>query len=61
VSLAPIPFIGIVEFARVYNIEDLEEFLYYIRRLDNLFLEREENKRGSKNGTNESNQNPNEG
>jgi len=39
VSLAPIPFTAIAEFARVYSIEDLDEFLYYIRRLDNLYMD----------------------
>lgn len=45
VSLAPIPFTAIVEYVRVYNIEDFDEFLYYIRRMDNLYIERKEKDR----------------
>lgn len=48
VSLAPLPFTAIVEYARVYNIEDLEDFLYYIRRLDSLYLAHEEKKNAAK-------------
>lgn len=53
-SLAPIPFTAIVEYARVYNIEDLDEFLYYIRRLDNLLLLKESKKNDSKDNTDKS-------
>lgn len=53
-SLAPIPFTAIVEYARVYNIEDLDEFLYYIRRLDNLLLEKESKKNDRKDNTDKS-------
>lgn len=44
-SLAPIPFTAIAEFARVYNIEEVEDFLYYIRRLDTLYIKHEEGKK----------------
>jgi len=51
VALAPLPFTAIVEYAKVYSIEDVDEFLCYIRILDTLYLEHE----GKKNGSNDSN------
>lgn len=46
-TVAPIPFSAIIEYAKVYNIEELEEFLYYIRRLDKVYIEFQEKKNGS--------------
>lgn len=47
-----IPFMAIVEYAKVYGIaeEDFEEFLYVIRRMDDAYLEAESQKQGSKSG-----------
>lgn len=38
VSLGPIPFTAIAEFAKIYEVEDFEDFLYLIRVMDNTFL-----------------------
>jgi len=37
-GISPIPFSPIVEYAKVYAIDDFEEFLYLIRRMDNSYL-----------------------
>jgi hypothetical protein len=34
----PIPFLAIVQYARVFKIEEFEEFHYLIRRMDDAFL-----------------------
>ena len=51
ISLAPIPFTSIVEYAKVYKIEDVEEFLYNIRVMDNVYLKHKE-KKSAKNDSN---------
>jgi hypothetical protein len=33
-----IPFTAIVEYSKIYEIEDFEEFLYLIRRMDAAFI-----------------------
>lgn len=39
---APIPFTAIVEYARIYKIDEFEEFKYIIRRLDKVLLEKDD-------------------
>ena len=36
----PIPFTAIVEYSNIVEIEDFDEFLYIIRRLDSVILKR---------------------
>lgn len=49
ISLSPIPFTAIAEYAKIFRIEDFDEFLYYMRQLDNVFLEwAEKNEQASK-------------
>jgi hypothetical protein len=43
-ALGPIPFTSIVEYARVYEIDDFEDFHYVIRRMDDAFLDLESKK-----------------
>lgn len=43
-SLGPIPFYAIVEYAKLYKIDDLEEFLYIIRKMDEAYLKTQEKK-----------------
>lgn len=38
-GIAPIPFTSIVNYAKIYEIDDLEEFIYLVRRMDNKFLQ----------------------
>lgn len=38
-GLAPIPFTAIVEYFRIYELSDFDEFSYVIRRMDNAFIE----------------------
>jgi len=48
-SVAPIPFTSISEFATIYDIDDFDDFLYLMRKLDNVYLEhhgKEERKHG---------------
>lgn len=38
-AAGPIPFTAIVEYFRIYELSDFDEFVYIVRRLDNVFLE----------------------
>ena len=38
-SLSAIPFTAIAEYAKIFKVNDFDEFLYYMRQLDNVFLE----------------------
>ena len=40
----PIPFTAIVEYARLYDVGDFEEFKYLIRRVDNSILYKDKEK-----------------
>lgn len=50
---APIPFTAVVEYSKIYNIEDFDEFLFFIRAMDRelLALEEQEQKSKKPNGT----------
>lgn len=37
-GVAPIPFTAIVEYSRIYETGDLDEFVYLIRMMDDAFL-----------------------
>ncbi len=37
-SLGPIPFTAIVEYSKIFDVGDFEEFLYLIRRMDHRYL-----------------------
>ncbi len=37
-GLLPIPFTAIVEYSRIYEIEDCDEFAYVIRAMDDTFM-----------------------
>ena len=51
-SVGPIPFTAIVEYFRVYELSDFEEFNYVIRGMDKVYLEldQERNNKESKGG-----------
>jgi hypothetical protein len=56
---APIPFLAILEYAKLYEIEDTEEFIYIIRTMDNAYMSKQEkpkdvNKTSSKTDNNRS-------
>lgn len=38
-TVGPIPFTAIVEYSRIYELDDFEDFSYIIRRMDSTFLE----------------------
>lgn len=38
-SVGPIPFTAISDYFKIYELHDFDEFLYVMRRLDNVFLE----------------------
>lgn len=38
-ALSPIPFTAIVEYSRLYEIDEPEEFAYIMRRMDNAILD----------------------
>ncbi len=50
-GLTPIPFTSIVEYAKIFDVEEVEEFIYLIRLMDNVLLEAYDQKdKESKNG-----------
>lgn len=40
----PIPFTAIVEYSKIYNVEEFDEFLYFIRLMDSKVLELDKEK-----------------
>lgn len=54
-GLLPIPFTAIVEYSRIYELEDLEEFAYVIRSMDDTFIKEyvaDQQRRGNDGGGN---------
>lgn len=47
-GVTPIPFLAIVEYAKMYEVDDFEEFLFIIRSMDNKFVELSGKKDGNK-------------
>lgn len=47
VSLSPLPFTAITEFAKIYSVEDFEDFLYIVRQMDEAYLEFHRKKDGN--------------
>lgn len=45
-SLGPIPFTAIVEYSKLYDVGDFEEFHYFIRVMDNTILKLESERIG---------------
>jgi hypothetical protein len=39
-ALGPIPFTTILEYCKIFEVEEFTDFLYFMRRLDNIFLSR---------------------
>lgn len=37
-GIGPIPFTAILEYFKLFGVEDFEEFLYYIRKMDNAYV-----------------------
>lgn len=66
-SVGPIPFTAIVEYFRIYELSDFEEFNYVIRGMDKVYLEldqernNKESKGGKKGNVNSNKKNPNKG
>lgn len=57
-GVGPIPFTAIVEYSRIYELEEFEEFAYIIRKMDNAFLElnaQESNSKENKSANNNAN------
>ena len=40
-GIGPVPFSSIVQYAKVFGISEFDDFLYYIRLLDNTYLDHE--------------------
>jgi hypothetical protein len=51
-GIGPIPFTAIVEYSKIYNVEDFDDFLYFIRLMDSKILELEVNKQKKQDGQN---------
>lgn len=47
-GVAPIPFTSIAEYSKIYDVGDLDEFHYFIRRMDSTFLKLEDAKAKAK-------------
>lgn len=62
-GIESIPFTAIVEYSRIYEIEDFDEFIYIIRRLDKAFIDMNDSAQKSKEtksaSTNSGKKNPN--
>ena len=43
-GIGPIPFTAIAEYARIYEVEDFDEFLYIMRVMDNQFIKSQNGK-----------------
>jgi len=51
-EIQSIPFTAVVEYFNIYGLADFDEFLYIIRRMDNSFLEMNEENNKSERGNN---------
>ena len=55
-GIGPIPFTAILQYSRLYDVDDFEEFLFLIRQMDNCYLELEAKRQkaelGKKSGVN---------
>lgn len=47
----PIPFTAIVDYSKIYNVEDFDEFLYFVRLMDSKVLELENKKMRKEDGS----------
>jgi len=45
-SLSPIPFTAIIEYVKLYDIEDTEDFISIVRLLDSVYIEFSEEQNG---------------
>lgn len=55
-TMGPIPFTAIVEYFKVFNVQDdFEDFHYLIRRMDNALLKAESDKERAKSSVKEAN------
>ena len=50
-GVGPIPFTAIAEYVKIYEVEDFDDFLYFIRLMDSAVL-KQENKENKPNGGN---------
>lgn len=53
-GVGPLPFTAIVEYSRLYDVGDLDEFLYFMRRLDDSYLglvKQDQERKAKKNAT----------
>lgn len=46
-----IPFTAIVEYARIYGVDDIEEFIYLMREMDNEYIDLDSKKKKVNNGS----------
>lgn len=52
-----IPFTAIVEYARIYEVADIEEFIYLIREMDNEYISLDSSKKENNGSTKTSKRN----
>lgn len=48
-GLGQIPFTAIAEYAKIYEVNDLDDFIYFIRIMDNTFLRLNNDKQSRRN------------
>lgn len=56
-GIGPIPFTAIVEYAKIYEVDDFDDFMYFIRSMDSEYLRlenEEQTKQANKNGNSNS-------
>lgn len=49
--MSPIPFTAIIDYSKIYNVEDFDEFLYFIRLMDSKVIELETKKMRKEDGS----------
>lgn len=50
-GIGPIPFTAIVDYSKIYNVEEFDDFLYFIRLMDSKIIELETNKMRKEDGS----------
>lgn len=50
-GMGPIPFTAIIDYSKIYNVEDFDEFLYFIRLMDSKVIELETKKMRKEDGS----------
>lgn len=56
-DIGPIPFTSIIQYASIYDVEDVEDFVFLIRAMDNKFVQLMKKANNGSSNTNKNNYN----